>query len=234
MGTRNDQLTRENLLGNACVSVAIMLCIFGVWSMYSPLTVPSRYITVTHIRHLAQSGSDTMPVPLPFPNVTRLGLQERDTVLVLFPGSWQTAGWSRVVFRFHRYPYDRVTGIDVHTKITPMRALAWMGDRLILDSAFNETTRRFEHLGIPCKGSHTTLGVAFLRLGDGGWDEAVVVRASRLVRSFPLVKIEDDLWLAGMPPAEDRWRGRARHIADIPGNVSLFGSSGNRRIDSYV
>ena len=225
---------RENLLGDACVSVAIMLCIFGIWCTYSPLTVPNRYTTVTHIRHLAQSGSGTTPVPLPLSNVTRLGLQDKDTVLVLFPRAWQTACWSRVVFRFHRYPYDKVTGIEVLAKATPVRALAWIGDRLIIDTAFNETFRRFEHLGFRCRGSRTTLGIAFLRLDDGRWDEAVIVRASGLVRSFPLVKIEDGLWLAGMPSGEDQWQGRVRHIADIPGNVSLFGPSTQSSIESYV
>ena len=189
---------------------------------------------MTHIRHLAQSGSGTTPVPLPLSNVSRLGLQDKDTVLVLFPRAWQTAGWSRVVFRFDRYPYDKVIGIDVLAKATPVRALAWIGERLIIDTVFNETFRRFQHLGFRCKGSRTTLGIAFLRLDDGRWDEAVIVRASGLVRSFPLVKIEDGLWLAGMPSDEDQWQGRVRHIADIPGNVSLFGPSTQSSIESYV
>ena len=103
-----------------------------------------------------------------------------------------------------------------------MQTLAWVQDRLILDVALNKTTYRFESLFVPCQGAQTTLGFAFLRLEDNQWDEAVIVRASRLVESFPLVKVDDTLWLAGTPSAEDRWQGRVGHIVDIPGNVSLF------------
>ena len=211
------------VLGNSLISFAIVLCTFGFWSTYSPVTIPYRSNSVRHISHLTQRGSGTFPVPLPLSNVTRLGLLESDIALVLFPRDWQTAGWSRVVFRFDRFPFDRVTGIDVYTRVKGMRTLAWVGHRLILDSKLNETIQRFENLDIPCKGSQTTLGVVFLRLPEGRWDEAVVVRASKLVPSFSLVKIEDFLWLAGRPYTEDRWQGRVRRIHDIPGNVSLFG-----------
>lgn len=231
---RIDDPIQDNLLVNACISIAIMLCIFAVWSTCSPMMVPSRGITVTHIRHLSQRGSDTMPVALPLPNVTRLGLQKSDIALLLFPRWWQTAAWSRVVFRFNRYPYDQVIGIDVHPRAERLRTLVWVGDRLVLDTALNETVHRFKNLGIPCKGSYTTLGVAFLRKDDGRWEESVVVRASRLVRAFPLVKIQDGLWIAGKPSAADQWRGRCRHIGDIPGNVMLFGPLAQPRMDSYV
>lgn len=226
-GTKNDEAVKENLLANACVNIAIVLCTFGIWSVYSPMTVVNRGITVTHIRHLAQRGSGTAAVPLPSFNVTRLGLDETDSVLVLFPRSWQTARWSRVVVRFDRYPYDKLTGIDIHLREDKnLRTLTWVGDRLILDATLNNTMR-FQQLDAHCEGARTTLGVAFLKMEDGirQWDEAVVVRASKLVKAFPLVKIDDALWLAGQPSAVDRWWGRVQHTGDIPGNVSLFGPS---------
>lgn len=221
----NDEHHREDLLANACANLAIVLCAFAIWSTYSPLTVPNRYVTVTHVRHLTQLGSTQIPVPLSASNITSLGLDDGETFLVLFPRYWQTAAWSHIVVRFDRYPFDRVTGIDLHFHRAKLRTLAWVGDRLILDATFNETMVRFEHLLVPCAGARTTLGFAFLKLTDGRWDEAVVVRASQLIKSFPLVKIDAALWLAGMPSAVDQWQGRVRHTGDIPGNVSLFRSS---------
>lgn len=206
-----------------------------MWCTYSPMTVPNRGITVTHIRHLAQRGSDTMAIPLPSSNLTRLGLNDRDPLLVLFPRSWETARWSHVVFRFDRFPFDKVTAIDVHIREPTLRTLAWIDDRLILDAVINDTLggrRRFERLFIPCQGARTTLGIAFLEQKNDRWDEAVVVRASRLVRVFPLIQINETLWLAGRPSAEDRWWGRVRHIGNIPGNVALFRSTTKKQWSS--
>lgn len=68
-----------------------------------------------------------------------------------------------------------------------------------------------------------------------GWEEAVVVRASHLVKTFPLVKIYNDLWIAGMPSDEGQWSGRVLRIEDIPGNARLYhvatGHSMNRRLN---
>ena len=219
---KNEEKEDDDLLASACVNFAIVLCVFAIWSTYSPMTVPNWNVTVTHVRHLAQHGSIKVPVPLPASNRTRLGLDDGGSFLVLFPRDWQTASWSHVIIRFERYSFDRVRGIEVHLRQAEIRTLAWVQDRLILDVALNKTTFRFKSLFVPCQGAHTTLGFAFLRLEDNQWDEAVIVRASRLVESFPLVKVDDTLWLAGTPSAEDRWRGRVRHIVDIPGNVSLF------------
>lgn len=220
--TRNDEEERVDLLATACVNLAIVLCVFAIWSTYSPMTVPNRDITVTHIRHLVQHGSDQVLVPLSAANVTRLGLDGNAVFLVLFPRNWQTARWSHVLVHFHRYPFDKVRKIEVHLRQPEMRTLAWVKDRLILDVSFNKTLLRFPHLLVPCHGPRTTLGFAFFRLQDKRWDEAVIVRASRLVHSFPMVKIDETTWLAGRPSDRDRWRGRVRHIVDIPGNVSLF------------
>lgn len=220
--SKNSEQERNDLLASACVNFAIVLSVFAIWSTYSPLTVPNRDTTLTHVRHLVQYGSDQIPVPLSSTNVTRLGLDYNAIFLVLFPRSWETARWSRVIVHFDRYSFDRVKGIEIRLRRPELRILAWVEDRLILDISFNQTLLRLDNLFVPCNGAHTTLGLAFFRLREKQWDEAVIVRASRLVRSFPLVKIDETMWLAGRPSAEDRWQGRVRHIADIPGNVTLF------------
>lgn len=225
--TRSNEQERNDLLASACVNFAVVLFVFAIWSTYSPLTVPNRDITLTHVRHLVQCGSDQIPVPLPSSNVTRLGLEENAIVLVLFPRNWETARWSRVIVHFDRYSFDSVKGIEVHLRRPQLRILAWVKDRLILDMSLNETLLRLDNLQVPCHGAYTTLGLAFFRLREKQWDEAVIVRASRLVHAFPLVKIDETMWLAGKPSAEDRWLGRVRHIADIPGNVTLFLQSEN-------
>lgn len=220
--TRNNEQERDDVLASACVNFAIVLCVFAIWSTYSPLTIPNRDTTLAHVRHLVQHGSDQIPVPLSASNVTRLGLDDNSILLVLFPRNWQTARWSRVIVYFDRYPFDKVKGIEVHLRRPELRILAWVKDRLILDMSFNETLLRLDNLLVPCHGAYTTLGLTFFRLREKQWDEAVIVRASRLVHAFPLVKIDETMWLAGRPSAEDRWQGRVRHIADIPGNVTLF------------
>ena len=220
--TTNSEQEKNDLLASACVNFAIVLCVFAIWSTYSPLTVPNRDTTLTHVRHLVQYGSDQIPVPMSSSNITRLGLDENATLLVLFPRNWETARWSRAIVHFDRYSFDRVKGIEVHLRRPELRILAWVKDRLILDMSFNGTLLRIDNLFVPCQGTYTTLGLAFFRLREKQWDEAVVVRASRLVHAFPLVKIDETMWLAGRPSAEDRWQGRVRRIADIPGNVTLF------------
>ena len=225
--SKNNEQERNDLLASACVNLAIVLSVFAIWSTYSPLTVPNQGTTLTHVHHLVQYGSDQFPVPLSSTNLTRLGLDDNAIFLVLFPRSWETACWSRVIVHFDRYAFDRVKGIEVHLQRPELRILAWVKDRLILDMSFNETLLRLDNLFVPCHGAYTTLGLAFFRLREKQWDEAVIVRASHLVHSFPLVKIDETMWLAGSPSAEDLWQGRVRHIADIPGNVTLFLRSEN-------
>ena len=220
--SKNNEQERNNLLASACVNFAIVLCVFAIWSTYSPLTVPNRDTTLTHVRHLVQYGSEQVPVPLSAANVSRLGLDDNAIFLVLFPRNWEMARWSHVIVHFDRYSFDRVKGIEIHLRRPELRILAWVKDRLILDMSFNETLLRIDNLFVPCHGAYTTMGLAFFRLREKQWDEAVIVRASHLVRSFPLVKIDETMWIAGKPSAEDRWQGCARHIADIPGNVTLF------------
>ena len=220
--SKNNEQERYDLLASACVNFAIVLCVFAIWSTYSPLTVPNRDTTLTHVRHLVQCGSGQIPVPLSSSNVTRLGLDDNAIFLVLLPRNWETARWSRVIVHFDRYSFDTVKGIEVHLRRPELRMLVWVKDRLIVDASFNETLLRLDNLFAPCQGAYTTLGIAFFRPRENQWDEAVIVRASRLVQSFPLVKIDETTWLAGKPSAEDRWQGRVRHIADIPGNVTLF------------
>ena len=113
---RYQLLAGRNRFASACVNFAIVLCIFTIWTICSPMAVPNRAISTTHIRHLMQRGSGVPPVPLPASKLTPLGLHESDVALVLFPRSWQNAGWSRVVFRFHNYVYDVVKSIEVHSK----------------------------------------------------------------------------------------------------------------------
>ena len=225
--SKNNEQERNDLLASACVNLAIVLSVFAIWSTYSPLTVPNQGTTLTHVHHLVQYGSDQFPVPLSSTNLTRLGLDDNAIFLVLFPRSWETACWSRVIVHFDRYAFDRVKGIEVHLQRPELRILAWVKDRLILDMSFNETLLRLDNLFVPCHGAYTTLGLAFFRLREKQWDEAVIVRASHLVHSFPLVKIDETMWLAGSPSTEDLWQGRVRHIADIPGNVTLFLRSEN-------
>ena len=88
---KNEQKENDNLLASACVNSAIVLGVFAIWSTYSPMTVPNWNVTVTHVRHLAQHGSTKVPVPLPASNLTRLGLDDGGSFLVLFPRDWQTA-----------------------------------------------------------------------------------------------------------------------------------------------
>lgn len=219
---KNDEREKDDLLASACVSFAIVLCMFAMWSTYSPSTVSDRDVTVSHIRHLVQHGSSQLPVPLSPFNSTRLGLDDDGVFLVLLPRDWQKASWSHVVVRFTRYPFDKVRSIEVHLRQVELRTFAWVEDRLILDAALNRTMSLFDNLFVPCQGAYTTLGFAFFRLKESQWDEAVIVRASRLIKEFPLVKIDDAMWLSGIPSSEDRWKGRVRHIVDIPGNISLF------------